>query len=58
MIKKISIQTKLGWFSAFENKGKIFQIKFGKVNKQLQSPVLNNFREKSFSTTNFSRYFH
>ena len=52
MIKKISIQTKLGCFSAFENKGKIFQIKFGKVNKQLQSPVLNNFRE------NLSKFFN
>ena len=34
MIKKISIKTELGWVSAFENNGKIFKIKFGKVKKQ------------------------
>ena len=44
MIKKISIKTKLGWVSAFENRGKIFKIKFGKVKKQSQSQVLKNFK--------------
>ena len=44
MIKKISIKTKLGWISAFENNGKIFKIKFGKVKKQSQSQVLKNFK--------------
>ena len=45
MIKKISIKTKLGWVSAFENRGKIFKIKFGKVKKQSQSQVLKNFKK-------------
>tara|TARA_B100001245_G_C22712611_1_gene346689 strand:+ start:367 stop:468 length:102 start_codon:yes stop_codon:yes gene_type:complete len=30
MIKKISVKTKLGWVSAFENKGKIFKVEFEK----------------------------
>lgn len=34
MIKIISIKTKFGWISAFENRGKIFKIKFGKMKKQ------------------------
>ena len=45
MIKKISIKTNMGWISAFENKGKIFKIKFGKVKKQSQSKVLKNFKK-------------
>ena len=45
MIKKISIKTKFGWISAFENKGKIFKIKFGKVKKQSQSWVLKKFKK-------------
>ena len=39
----MSIKTKIGWISAFENEGKIFKIKFGKVKKQKRSKVLNNF---------------
>ena len=45
MIKKISIKTKMGWISAFENKGKIFKVKFGKEKKQSQSKVLKNFKK-------------
>ena len=45
MSKKISIKTELGWLSAFEDKGKIFKIKFGKVKKQSQSQVLKNFKK-------------
>ena len=45
MIKKISIKTEFGWISAFENKGKIFKIKFGKVKKQSQSRVLISFKK-------------
>ena len=45
MIKKISIKTRLGWVSIFENKGKIFKIKFGKVKKQSQSEILINFKK-------------
>ena len=45
MIKKISIKTKMGWISAFENKGKIFKVKFGKAKKQSQSKVLKDFKK-------------
>ena len=45
MIKKISIKTKMGWISTFENKGKIFKVKFGKAKKQSQSKVLKNFKK-------------
>ena len=45
MIKKISIKTELGWVSAFENSGKIFKIKFGKVKNQSQSKILKNFKK-------------
>ena len=34
MINKISIKTGIGWISAFENKGKIFRIKFGRLKKK------------------------
>ena len=45
MIKKISVKTELGWVSAFENRGKIFKIKFGKVKKQSQNQVLKSFKK-------------
>ena len=45
MIKKISVKTELGWVSAFENKEKIFKIKFGKVKKQSQSQILKKFKK-------------
>lgn len=45
MIKKISVKTKLGWISAFENEGKIFKIKFGKIQTRSQSRVLENFKK-------------
>ena len=46
MIKKISIKTKFGWLTVFENKGKIFKIKFRKENKQSKSKILINFKKK------------
>ena len=46
MIKKISIKTRFGWISAFENKGKVFKVKFGKLKKQNKSVILKNFRIK------------
>ena len=52
MIKKISIKTKMGWISAFENKGKIFKIKFEKVKKQSRSKVLKNFKKNLFKFFN------
>ena len=45
MIKQISINTKFGWISAYENNGKIFRIKFGKLNKQIKSIILENFKK-------------
>ena len=45
MIKKISIKTKLGWITVFENDEKIFKIKFGKEKKQFQSKILKNFKK-------------
>ena len=45
MIKKISIKTKFGWLTVFENKEKIFKIKFGKEKKQSQSKILKNFEK-------------
>ena len=46
MIKKTSIKTKVGWISVFEDKGKIFQIKFAKTKIQSKSRLLINFKEK------------
>ena len=46
MIKKISIKTKVGWISVFEDNGKIFQIKFGKTKSQLKSKLLTDFKKK------------
>ena len=45
MIRQISINTKVGWISAFENEGKIFKIKFGKLKKQKKSKILQNFKK-------------
>ena len=44
MIKKISIKTKFGWLTAYENKEKIFKIKYGKEKKRSQSTTLAIFR--------------
>ena len=46
MIRQISINTKVGWISAFENEGKIFRIKFGKLKRQKKSKILQNFKKK------------
>ena len=45
MINVISIKTKLGWVSAFEDKGKIFKIKFGKIQKQTQTKILKKYKK-------------
>ena len=45
MINKISIATKMGWISVFEDNGKIFQIKFGKIKEQSKSKVLEKFKK-------------
>ena len=45
MIRTISIKTKFGWISAFESKGKIVRIKFGKEKKQNKSKILKIFKQ-------------
>jgi methylated-DNA-[protein]-cysteine S-methyltransferase len=52
MTKQISIKTRLGWISAFENKGKIFKIKFEKLEKQKKSKILLMFRKELLSFFN------
>ena len=51
MIRQISIKTKFGWISAFEKKGKIVKVKFGKTRKQLISNNLIKFKN---SLNNFT----
>ena len=46
MINQISTKTRFGWISAFENRGKIFKIKFGRLKKQTKSKTLKNFEKK------------
>ena len=46
MINQISTKTRLGWISAFENPGKIFKIKFGRLKKQTKSKTLEIFTKK------------
>ena len=46
MIKQISIKTKFGWVSAYENRGKIFKIEFKKIKKQKNSAILLKFKKK------------
>ena len=46
MINQISTKTRLGWISAYENHGKIFKIKFGRLKKQKKSKILENFKKK------------
>ena len=45
MAKQLSIKTRFGWISAYENEGKIFKIKFGKAKKQKKSKILGKFRK-------------
>ena len=45
MIKQISIKTRFGWISVYENKGKIFKIEFGKLKIQKKSRILGKFRK-------------
>ena len=60
MIRQISIKTKFGWISAFEKKGIINRVKFGKyknklVNKNLIKfrSSLNNFLVRKSKSINF-----
>ena len=46
MINQISTKTRFGWISAFEDRGKIFKIKFERLKKQKKSKTLKNFSKK------------
>ena len=46
MINQISTKTRFGWISAFENRGKIFKVKFGRLKKQKKNKILKNFSKK------------
>ena len=46
MIGHISIKTKMGWITAYEEKGEIFKIKFGKLKKHSKSKILLLFKKK------------
>ena len=52
MTKIISIKTKLGWISAFENNGKIFEVKFGKHKNKSVSKNLKRFRNNLINFLN------
>ena len=51
MIKQISIKTQFGWISAFEEKGRIVKVKFGKTRKK---SISNNLRKFRNSLNNFT----
>ena len=60
MIRQISIKTKFGWISAYEEKGIIIRVKFGKhknklVNKNLKKfrSILNSFLARKNKSINF-----
>ena len=52
MTKKISVKTELGWISAFENNGKIFEVKFGKHKNKSVSKNLKKFRNNLINFLN------
>ena len=50
MTKQISIKTKFGWISAFEQNNKIYKVKFGKCKNKSTS---NNLKKFKSSLNNF-----
>ena len=44
MVKQISIKTKFGWISAFEQNNKIYKVKFGKCRNKSTSTNLKKFK--------------
>ena len=46
MINQISTKTRFGWITAFENRGKVFKIKFARLKKQTKSETLENFKKQ------------
>ena len=55
MSQTISIKTKFGWISVFENKGKIFRIKFGRGKRQQKTKNLENFKKNLLEFFNKKR---
>ena len=51
MTKQISIKTRFGWITAFEEKGRIVKVKFGKTRKK---SISNNLRKFRNSVNNFT----
>ena len=45
MASQITFNTKVGWVSAYENEGKIFKVKFGRLKKQKKSKILKKFKK-------------
>ena len=45
MRKSISIRTKFGWVSAYEQNAKISEVKFGRIKKNTPSKILNKFKK-------------
>jgi len=45
MTKQISIKTRFGSLLVYEDKGKIFKIKFGKLKKQKKNKILAKFKK-------------
>ena len=45
MIRQISIKTKFGWISAFEENGRIIRVKFGKYKSKSVNNNLRKFRK-------------
>ena len=43
MINQISTKTRFGWITAFENHGKIFKIKFGRLKKTNKKQAFRKF---------------
>ena len=50
MVSSISIKTKFGWISAFEEKGKIYKVKFGKYKDK---SISNNLKKFKANLNNF-----
>ena len=50
MIKQISIKTKFGWISAYEQNNKIYKVKFGKCKNR---SISNNLKKFKSSLDNF-----
>ena len=44
-MKRITIKTRIGWVTAFEENNKIFKIKFSKSNKRSNTKVLKSFKK-------------